>query len=273
MYSAGETKLVKPERRSFSRTERLTIRAEVLPDDPDWHIGRMPALIHTMPVPATWKGRPDPQGGAADGILVDSQPPHGPGLEDPRDARDRDPSAGPQAVNHCVFRGYMKDAVVYWTPGSTGHAMRNCLFHGMYGSTVWTAGIASDFDYRNNVALGANYVWIHQSGASAPVRCRGSPGAAAPGRCNGGATGTQALQGLDSLFANNNKVAGTGNGARIEFADIDSSFLDKAGTKISAQAGALEQTRRSAASCIPVAGSEPARIGAGLFMKPRGDGT
>jgi len=44
----------------------------VLPDDPGWHIGRMPALIHTMPVPATWNGRPDPLGGAANGILVET---------------------------------------------------------------------------------------------------------------------------------------------------------------------------------------------------------
>jgi hypothetical protein len=42
---------LKPERRSFGRDGRLTIRAEVLPDDPDWHIGRMPTLIHTL-IPA-----------------------------------------------------------------------------------------------------------------------------------------------------------------------------------------------------------------------------
>ena len=50
VYAVGETTLLKPERRSFSKTERLTIRAEVLPDDPEWHTGRMPTLIHTMPV-------------------------------------------------------------------------------------------------------------------------------------------------------------------------------------------------------------------------------
>ena len=58
IYAVGETTLLKPEHRSFSRTERLTIRAEVLPDKPEWHPGRMPALIHTMPVPKTWNGRP-----------------------------------------------------------------------------------------------------------------------------------------------------------------------------------------------------------------------
>jgi hypothetical protein len=37
-------------------------------------------------------------------------------------------------MHHWVFRG-TEDAAVCWTPGSTGHAMRHCLFHGMYGTT------------------------------------------------------------------------------------------------------------------------------------------
>ena len=54
VHVIGETTSLKPERRSFTKAARLTIRAEVLPDDPEWNIGRMPALIHTMPVPPTW---------------------------------------------------------------------------------------------------------------------------------------------------------------------------------------------------------------------------
>ncbi|MCC7176083.1 MAG: hypothetical protein IT159_12885, partial [Bryobacterales bacterium] len=72
IHAIGETTLLKPERRAFTRTERLTIRAEVLPDDPGWHTGRMPTLIHTMPLPDTWNGRPDPLGGAANGMLVET---------------------------------------------------------------------------------------------------------------------------------------------------------------------------------------------------------
>jgi hypothetical protein len=53
IHAVGETTLLKPERRAFSKMARLTIRAEVLPDDPEWHTGRMPTLIHTMPVPPT----------------------------------------------------------------------------------------------------------------------------------------------------------------------------------------------------------------------------
>jgi hypothetical protein len=48
VYAVGETATFKPERRTLTKTDRLTIRAEVLPDDPDWHTGRMPTLIHTL---------------------------------------------------------------------------------------------------------------------------------------------------------------------------------------------------------------------------------
>jgi hypothetical protein len=65
IYSISGTAMLKPGRRKFTQDARLAIRAWVLPVDPDWHTGRMPALIHTMPLPKTWNGRPDRLGGAA----------------------------------------------------------------------------------------------------------------------------------------------------------------------------------------------------------------
>ncbi|HMX27402.1 MAG TPA: hypothetical protein PKC13_17520, partial [Blastocatellia bacterium] len=72
IYAVDETVLLSPKNRKFTKENRLTIRAEVLPDDPEWNIGCMPTLIHTMPVPPTWNGRPDPLGGAANGFLVET---------------------------------------------------------------------------------------------------------------------------------------------------------------------------------------------------------
>ena len=72
IYPIGETTLLKPEKRAFSKDRRLTIRAEFLPDDPEWHVGRMPTLIHTLPLSPTWNGRPDPLGGAANGMLIET---------------------------------------------------------------------------------------------------------------------------------------------------------------------------------------------------------
>jgi hypothetical protein len=307
VYAVGETTLLQPERRSFTKTARLTIRAEVLPDDPDWNIGRMPALIHTMPVPPAWNGRPDPLGGAANGMLVETSHVTVQGLkvlglpvvETPKPGIKRrlyaiarlnrqledlevaqclfasDEIVAPNhvgiiahgngvVVHHCLFRGFMKDAVVYWTPGSTGHAMRNCFFHGMYSSTIWTAGIAGDLDYRNNVVDSANYVWIYQAGASAQADAGG-------GRAQIPASSPRErthYRVVDSLFANNQKLAGTGTGARVEFADIDSSFLEMSGTKFSDQAVAVELDATKRNYLHPVAGSEAAKVGAGLFLKP-----
>ena len=51
IYAVGETALFKPNR-PYSKAARLTIRAAVFLDDPDWHQGRMPTLIHTMPLSA-----------------------------------------------------------------------------------------------------------------------------------------------------------------------------------------------------------------------------
>jgi len=289
IHAIGETTLLRPERRSFSATERLTIRAEILPDDPDWHTGRMPTLIHTMPVPTTWNGRPDPLGGAADGMMVETSHVTIQGLkilglpvvESPtpgvirrlyaisrlrRDLEDLEIAqclfAGDEVTNpnhvaiiangngvnvhHCIFRG-LKISVVYWTPGSSGHAMRNCLCHDLYGSGVWTSGVANEFDYRHNVVSNCNYVWTSQGGASALH-----------------------YKVVDSYFASNRRLTGTGTGARLEYRDIDSSFLELVGTKVSESPIVLERDQAKRTYLHPSADSDAAKVGAGLFMKPQG---
>ena len=306
-YAVGESTVLKPERRTFSKTARLTIRAEVLPDDPDWNTGRMPTLIHTLPIPPTWNRRPDPLGGAANGFQVETSHVTIQGLkilgtpvvETPKPGMKRrlyaiarlsrdfedlevaqclfvsDEFVAPNhvgiiangnglIVRNCIFRGYMKDPVVFWTPGSTGHAMRNCLFHGTYGSTVWTSGIAGDFEYRNNVVDSCNYVWIYQSGASARTDATGGR-AQLPGQA--AAEQRQHYKVVNSLFANNKKLAGNGTGARIEFADIDPSFLDMAGTTVTTQAVQFELDMAKRSYLHPISGSDAAKIGAGLFTK------
>jgi hypothetical protein len=309
IYSVGETTLLKPERRSFSKTERLTIRAEVLPDDPEWNTGSMPTLIHTMPIPPTWNGRPDPLGGAADGMMIETSHVTIQGLkilglpvvETPkpglirrlygisrlrRDLEDLEIAqclfAGDEVTNpnhvsiiangnginlhHCIFRG-MKISIVYWTGGSGGHAMRNCICDGVYGSGVWTAGIKEDFDYRNNVIMNSNYVWTYQGAASALADAGGRGGRqAAPPQSK-----QQELihyKVVDSFFANNRRLTGSGTGARLEYQDIDSSFLELAGTKVTDQSVVLERDQTKRNYLHPVAGSDAAKIGAGLFLKP-----
>lgn len=310
VYSVDETTLLKPEHRSFSKTERLAIRAEILPDDADWHIGRMPTLIHTMPLPSTWNGRPDPLGGAANGMVVETSHVTIQGLkilgipvvESPKPGLKRrlyaiarfrseledlevsqcmfvgDELVAPchvgiiangngVVVHHCIFRGFMKDPVVFWTPGSTGHAMRNCLFHGTYGSSVWASGIADDFDYRNNIVDSCNYVWIYQGRASTRADAGGGRAQLPDGSQSKQERGNR-YKVVNSLFANNKKLAGTGTGARIEFAEIDTSFLEMVETKTSDQPVLFERDETKRNYLHPVAGSEASKIGAGLFRKP-----
>jgi hypothetical protein len=306
IHAIGETTLLKPTRRSFSRTARLTIRAQVLPDDPEWDTGRMPTLIHTMPVPPTWNGRPDPLGGAADGMMIETSHVTIQGLkilglpvvETPRPGvirrlyaisrlrRDLEDLEIAQClfvghddtnpnhvaiiahgngvnVHHCVFRG-LKISVVYWTPGSSGHAMTNCLCNDLYGSAVWTSGINNDFVYRNNVVADCNYVWTSQGGASALADAGGRGGR------QGAPSPVQVpvhYKVTGSYFARNRRLAGTGTGAKLEYRDIDASFLDLVGTTVSDQPISVERDQTKRTYLHPVAGSEAAKTGAGLFTK------
>lgn len=308
VYAVSETTLMKPTHRTFTRTERLTIRAEVLPDDPDWHAGRMPTLIHTLPIPAEWNGKPQ---GWLDGMLIETSHVSILGLkilglpivESPqpgllrrlygisrldRGLEDLEVGhclfAGDEVTNphhvgiiahgnavdvhHCLFHG-LKISVVYWSGGSSGHAMRNCLCDGLYGSAVWTSGIADDFDYRNNVVMNSNYVWTNQSMASAAADADGGDTKTTPALFPATSQENH-YRVLDSLFAANQRFAGSGTGARLGYQDIDASFLDLIRTTVSAQPIVLEHDQAKRSYLHPVEGSEAAKIGAGLFVKPQG---
>lgn len=296
IYAVGETAVFKPERRTFSQTNRLTIRAEVLPDDPDWHTGRMPTLIHTLPL----GGR-----GLIFGILMETN--HvtirglkllgAPVVETPkpgmlvrvypigrmgRELGDLEIAqclfAGDKVTNpnhlgilvrgsgmhvhHCVFYN-AKLTVVFWSAGSSGHSMHNCFVHGAYGSGVWTTEIADDFDFRNNVIANGNYVWTYQSGRLA----RRDPDAGTQGSDSATASEKKRVhyKVVDSLFAGNKKIACTGTGAYLGFKDIDSSFLELINTEISDQPVAVELDETKKNYLHPVTGSKAAKIGAGLF--------
>jgi hypothetical protein len=302
VYAIGETATFKPEKRKFSKTERLTIRAEVLPDDTNWHTGRMPTLIHTLPLGLP--GAPPLEFGMLTetshvtirglkllgapvvetpkrGMLVRVYPIGRMGrtlddLEISQCVFAGDKVTNPNHlgilangsginVHHCVFYG-AKLTVVYWTAGSRGHAMTNCFVHGAYGSGVWTTQIADDFNFRNNVIANGNYVWTYQSGRLAQRDPDTGARPDAP-------TATQEkgpvhYKVIDSLFASNKKFTSSGTGANLGFKDIDPSFLELLGTKVSDQPVAVELDETRKNYLHPVAASEAGKIGAGLFMNP-----
>ena len=321
--------------RGYTNDARLTIRAAVLPDDSDWHAGRMPTFIHTMPLSPNWQGRPDPFGGVAEGIMVETS--HVtiqgikmlgmPMVEHPKvgqifrvypiarydTALDDlvitqcmfagDEVTNPHhlsilvngsrlVVDHCLFYG-VKQTVVFWTPSSTGHAMRNCLALNSYATGVWTSGVASDFDFQNNVIANGNYVWIGQGARSARAEiarggrgeAAGQPGGrdtvpggppSAPGRgARGDAAGGRGADApvdplnrykvRNSLFAGNKKFTGTGGGPALNFRDNDPSFLELIDTVRTDQPIQVEMDQSKKNYLHAVEGSDAAKYRAGLF--------
>lgn len=165
MYSLDTTVRFEPTKWKFTKENRLTIRAEILPDDLDWHHGKMPVLISTMP----FKNIPDDRlGGASNGIQIETnhvtiqglrmlgspvheRPQEGmvirnyPIIREGRDLDDLrvtqclflgDIHAAPNhlpvlasgqgvVVDHCVFYG-VKDAVVFW---HSDKPAENCEMH------------------------------------------------------------------------------------------------------------------------------------------------
>jgi hypothetical protein len=72
---------------------------------------------------------------------------------------------------------------------------------------------------------------------------------------------------IDSLFAGNKRSTGSGAGPALNFRDIDPSFLELIGTKVSEQPIVLELDQAKRSYLHPVEGSEAARVGAGLFTR------
>ncbi len=343
IYAVGESMLLKPQQRSFSAANRLTIRSEFLPDEPGWTADGMPTLIFTMPFsdPPTWNGRPDAAGGAVDGILIETS--HVsilgmkflglPVLEGPRPGIERrlyginrnSRALEDLEIGHCMFLGDLvtnpihvaiiangngidihhtifrenKITVVYWQGGSRGHAMRNCIITGCYGSGLWTAGIMADFRFENNVVDDCRYAWTYQNAAPAPpflynpdgsqsdIPSRGGAaadaaaeasgrGAAVAPRAGGGGRGPIPPNELihykvvNCHFGKNLNLAGSGTGATLGYVPIEPAFMDLVGSKVTNQPVPIEMNQRSRTYLHPVAGSDAAKVGAGLFAKPIG---
>jgi hypothetical protein len=71
IYGLDATVTFHPANWHFSKTDRLTIRAESLPDDADWNPGKMPVIVSTMPLNFKPYGNNDPLKGASYGIQIE----------------------------------------------------------------------------------------------------------------------------------------------------------------------------------------------------------
>ncbi len=193
-----------------------------------------------------------------------------------------------------------KITVVYWQGGSKGHAMRNCVITGCYGSGLWTAGITADFKFENNVVDDCRYAWTYQNAAPAPPFLYNPDGTQSDIPSRGGAAADAAAEGggqaqdvglpvdvdaggggrgpippgelihykiVNSHFGKNLNLAGSGTGATLGYVAIDPSFMEMVGSKVTNQPVPIEMDQRKRNYLHPVAGSDAARTGAGLFTK------
>lgn len=72
IYGLDATVTFHPANWHFTKENRLTIRAEILPDDAEWNPGKMPVIISTMPLDFKPNGRQDPLGGTSYGIQIET---------------------------------------------------------------------------------------------------------------------------------------------------------------------------------------------------------
>ena len=72
---------------------------------------------------------------------------------------------------------------------------------------------------------------------------------------------------MNSHFGKNLILAGSGTGATLGYVPIDATFMEMVGTRVTNQPVPIEMDQRKRNYLHPVAGSDAAKVGAGLFMK------
>ena len=72
---------------------------------------------------------------------------------------------------------------------------------------------------------------------------------------------------VNSHFGKNLNLAGSGTGATLGYVAIDPNFMEMVGSKVTNQPVPIEMDQRKRNYLHPVAGSDAARIGAGIFTK------
>jgi hypothetical protein len=283
VHAVDEPALFKPAARTFSKENRLTIRAEVLPDEPAWSPQNMPILMHTMPLLPNWLGRADPFGGVNYGMQFETShvtvqglkilgTPH---LERPNEKTIRRvyPIAREGAdlddleVRQCLFVGNREVAENHCAVLARGHGVviDRCVFHGCKITVVfWTAN-ARGCAMRNTLTVG-NYVtgaWVVGTGEDFEFRNNVMSGNMSAVLFQGA---IKRYNLASSLFAGNTHLYGAGNGPAVNFKPVEASALALPGSSRVTERPVqiqMDQARRDYLHVI--AGTEGADIGAGLL--------
>ena len=265
--------------RAFTREQRLTLEASVLPDDPNWRPGQMPAILSTEdPRPQGQSGGPTQTYGlkikmshvTVRGLKFPGNPlPNNwycpleclatnltdvlvtqclfVGDPDTPDIYCAVITDGNRfLVDHCIFSGCHACAV-FWDGGrgvvGRGNAMRYCIVDSAKIGGVWTCDTDEDFEFHHNVVTRSEYFWMRKRGTPKTYRIH------------------------DCLVTGNKHYSGYGvetgvtgpTGPEIGF--DEQSVVKEGGVE-------LEKRRESRDYLQVVPGTSGSELGAGLFMKP-----
>jgi hypothetical protein len=281
LYVLSQTAMFKNSK-AYAATDRLVIRAEVLPDDPAWHPQQMPTVVTAVPLVA------DEAGEYGNGIEIEVNHATVQGLrftggldfsyKSPKQIRRTYPvwrggkNLDDLLVKQCVFVGdeqtmplhvgvianghglvlehdvfyNVRNAVVFWAAeGGTSHgnAMRNCLVYGAGTSGIWTVETdGDDFDFRNNVIANSRIVWMRERG------------------------GTRRYKAVASVFTDNANVAAYGAGAAGSITLTDSTFLNLQEMRLAGRVDLVMD--RSERNYLHIRkGSAGSEVKAGLFTQ------
>jgi hypothetical protein len=259
--------------RQYTQEERLTIRAEVLPNESKWTPHHMPVLVSTQ------KGSDDGEGLAARGLTIAIDHVTVSGLKflgSPapasryyaiwREGKARkdlvvsqsvfvgDPHSAPlQAgvianghrlvVERCIFLN-VNNGVVFWNAeggDSQGNAMRHCIVSGALFSGVWTCETDEDFEFHHNIITGSRYGWVRETGSSRSYRVR------------------------QSILTENQSLAGFGSGPNGPHGTASPAFIIKDDNVVTEGKIHLDQDPESRTHLHVVSGTLGSELGAGLF--------
>jgi hypothetical protein len=284
VYPVGEPAIFKPASRTFTRDRRLTVRAEVLPDDPAWSPQRMPVLIHTMPLSPNWMGRPDPFGGVGYGMQFETShvtvrglkilgTPH---LESPTTGAIRRvyPIAREGAdfddleIKQCLFVGNREVAENHCCILARGHGVvvDHCVFHGCKITVVYWSANARGCAFRYTLAIGS-YVtaaWLCGTGEDFDFANNVMSSNRSALLFQGGA---RKYRLASSLFAGNDHLYGSGFGPAVNFKPLGASTLELPPTsKVVVQPVVLEMEQSRRDYLHVAAGKPGAERKAGLFL-------
>ncbi len=285
VYAIEKPALFKPANRSFTSAERLTVRAEVLPDDPEWSPRSMPVLIHTMPLSPNWMGRPDPFGGVSYGMQFETS--HvtvqglkilgSPYLESPtlKTIRRVYPIAREDAdlddleIKQCLFVGNRHVCELHCgiLARGSGVVIDHCVFRGCKITAVYWTRKAKGCAMRNTLAVD-NYVtsaWLCAIGDDFDFQNNVMSSNLTAILFQGP---VEKYNLAKSLFAGNKHLYGSGFGPAVDFKSLESSVLElPSSSKLLQKPVEIELDQSKRDYLHIVAGTTGCEIAAGLFTK------